>query len=132
MSGINVTCCVRKCPTKLPQNRKNFQVFSLPADRPTKRKWLNALKKASVPVHSGVCRRHFTGIYFNLHNYCFMQWWSSFSQLSSSTIWLRLVIRMVSTSDGSSLKIFSGSGWVFTTFFRFDILGFPVFTIALE
>ena len=66
MSGINVTCCVRKCPTKLPQNRKNFQVFSLPADRPTKRKWLNALKKASVPVHSGVCRRHFTGNYLNL------------------------------------------------------------------
>ena len=108
MSGINVTCCVRKCPTKLPQNRKNFQVFSLPADRPTKRKWLNALKKASVPVHSGVCRRHFTG------NYCFTQWWSSFSQLSSSRKRFTLVIRMVSTSDGSGLKIFSGSGRVFT------------------
>ena len=58
-TGKNVHCCVRNCPTN--RNRSSYQVHSLPDDRFSRKKWLKALKKASVPASSGVCGRHFTG-----------------------------------------------------------------------
>ena len=47
-------CIVKNCP-------RGKRIHPFPPDRPTKRKWLNLLTKASAPPTAGVCELHFSG-----------------------------------------------------------------------
>ena len=48
------SCIVKNCP-------RGKRIHPFPPDRPTKRKWLNLLTKASAPPTAGVCELHFSG-----------------------------------------------------------------------
>ena len=53
-------CAVKNCT-----RQKGIPIHPIPADRLTKRKWLNALTKPSFPPSAGICELHFTGTSFN-------------------------------------------------------------------
>ena len=50
-------CVVKDCI-----RQKGIPIHPIPSDRLTKRIWLNALTKPSIPPSAGVCELHFTGI----------------------------------------------------------------------
>ena len=60
--GRSTNCCVKKCPSNVAGHR--MTVHGIPEDRLIKRKWLKAVKKATINHSVGVCERHFTGMYW--------------------------------------------------------------------
>ena len=60
VGGNSTSCCVKMCPSNVAGHR--MSVYGIPKDRSIKRKWLNAVKKATIGPSCGVCERHFTGM----------------------------------------------------------------------